>query len=71
MSKVTISGPGCDETREGVGPGLSLATTHANRAAMRREEVTFYVRDLDGNTLGTAESTDRGGVIVHGHGNLA
>ncbi len=64
--KVTVSGPGYDETREGAAPGLSLAITFANRATISRTEATYYVRAVDGTTLGRAESDGHGGVKIYG-----
>jgi hypothetical protein len=63
---VTISGPGCDEKRDDPQVGLSLAITRASEASRRREESTFYVRNLDGNVVGQAESFADGSVSVYG-----
>lgn len=66
MSKVTVSGPGCDEKHESPELGLSLAINRASSAAKRREEATFYVRNADENVVGTAEAHSDGSVDVYG-----
>ena len=66
MSRVTVSGPGCDEKHDSPELGLSLAINRASSAAKRREEATFYVRDIDGNVVGQAESFTDGSVNIYG-----
>lgn len=63
---VTVSGPGLDRRAPSPAVGLSVAITHANRASMRREEASFYVRDRDGAVIGRADADGQGGVQVLG-----
>lgn len=58
-STVTVSGPGVEQVKPGVGSGLSFATTLASHAAKNRIEASFYVREHDGTVVGRADSDGR------------
>lgn len=62
----TVSGPGIDKRVESAALGLSAATTFANRAAIKHEAATYYVRDEHGVGTGRAESYEDGSVSTYG-----
>lgn len=58
-----VVGPGLDDVSYAdEGPALSRALTEAVRRV--GTESTFYVRDLDGTTVGYAESYTEPGVVA-------
>lgn len=56
----TVTGPGVEKKVEARGAALSYA---ARRAELASEEVTFYVRDSKGESVGYAERIE-GGIVI-------